>query len=343
MENSSLNIIIEKHVPFLAGVLEPYADVRYLDSSEIDAAQMAETDALITRTRTRCDRALLESSRCRFVGTATIGTDHIDTAYCAGRHITVANAPGCNAPAVAQYVMSAIAQLANRPLSQYTLGIVGVGHVGSIVEQWAKALDMRVLLCDPPRQRKEGGDGWSTLEEIAGQSDIITFHTPLTRDGRDATWHLADEDFFNSLRRAPIFINCARGPVNDTQALIKAIDNAQVSKAVIDCWEGEPDIDRELLRRAAIATQHIAGYSFEGKVRASMMVLDALTHCLGLPRLEPEEKVDMTVPQSVKIPELLRTCDLMPLTAALKATPEKFEIMRDGYKLRNEVKGGRID
>lgn len=343
MENSSLNIIIEKHVPFLSGVLEPYANVRYLDSPEIDATQMAETDALITRTRTRCDRSLLESSRCRFIGTATIGTDHIDTGYCAGRHITVANAPGCNAPAVAQYVMSAIAQLANRPLSQYTLGIVGVGHVGKIVQQWANALDMRVLLCDPPRQRSEGGDGWSSLEEIARESDIVTFHTPLTRQGQDATWHLADEAFFNSLRRSPIFINCARGPVNDTQALIRAIDNAQVSKAVIDCWEGEPDIDRELLRRAAIATQHIAGYSFEGKVRASMMVLNALTECLGLPQLQPAEKVDMTVPESVRIPELLRTCDLIPLTAALKATPEKFEIMRDSYKLRNEVKGGKID
>ena len=278
-----MNIIIEKHVPFLAGLLEPYANVRYLDSAEIDVEKMRPTDALITRTRTRCDRSMLELSRCSFIGTATIGTDHIDTAYCAERHIAVVNAPGCNAPAVAQYVMSSIVHMANRPLSQYTLGIVGVGHVGSIVEKWAKAFDMRVLVCDPPRERAEGGDGWSSLDQIAAESD--------------------------KLRRAPIIINSARGPVVDTEALIEALDSGKVSNAVIDCWEGEPAISTELLRRAAIATPHIAGYSHEGKVRASQMVLDALTNFFTLPRISLGMNVSMRVPSSVRVVDLVQTCN----------------------------------
>lgn len=338
-----MNIIIEKHVPFLAGLLEPYANVRYLDSAEIDVEKMRPTDALITRTRTRCDRSLLELSRCSFIGTATIGTDHIDTAYCAERHIAVVNAPGCNAPAVAQYVMSSIVHMANRPLSQYTLGIVGVGHVGSIVEKWAKAFDMRVLVCDPPRERAEGGDGWSSLDRIAAEADIITFHTPLTKDGPDATWHIADEAFFDKLRRAPIIINSARGPVVDTDSLIAALDSGKVSKAVIDCWEGEPAISTELLRRAAIATPHIAGYSHEGKVRASQMVLDALTNFFTLPRISLGMNVSMRVPSSVRVVDLVQTCNPMTDTAALKANPENFEQMRDSYKYRTEVKGGKID
>lgn len=343
MENRTLNIIVERHVPFLAGLLEPYANVRYLDSSEIDVEKMRPTDALITRTRTKCDRELLELSRCSFIGTATIGTDHIDTDYCASRHIAVVNAPGCNAPAVAQYVMSSIVHMSNRPLSQYTLGIVGVGHVGSIIEKWARAFDMHVMLCDPPRQRAEGGDCWSTLDEIAERADIITFHTPLTREGDDATFHMADAAFFDKLRRAPLIINSARGSVVDTDALVAALDSGKVSKAVIDCWENEPEISRELLERAAIATPHIAGYSHEGKVRASQMVLDALTNFFTLPRISLGMSVNMKVPASVRVRDLVQSYNPMTDTATLKAQPEKFEELRDSYKYRTEVKGGRID
>lgn len=330
-------------MPFLAGLLEPYANVRYLDASEIDVEKMRPTDALITRTRTKCDRQLLELSRCSFIGTATIGTDHIDTGYCADRHIAVVNAPGCNAPAVAQYVMSSIIHLANRPLSQYTLGIVGVGHVGSIIEKWAKAFDMRVLVCDPPRERAEGGDGWSTLDKIAEEADIITFHTPLTREGEDATYHLADSKFFDNLRRSPIIINSARGPIVETEALIDALDSGKVSKAVIDCWEGEPAINKDLLQRATIATPHIAGYSHEGKVRASQMVLDALTNFFTLPRISLGISVNMKVPSSVRVLDLVQSFNPMKDTAALKADPDNFEQLRDSYTYRTEVKGGKID
>ena len=168
---------------------------------------MRDTDGLMIRTRTKCNAELLAKSDVKLIATATIGTDHIDLDYCRDHSITVVNAPGCNAPAVAQYVFATLLNVINRPLQSYTLGIVGVGHVGSIVERWAKALDMKVLRCDPPRQEAEGGDDWVDLDTIAREADIITFHTPLTRDGEHPTYHIANEAFFNSLRRAPIIIN----------------------------------------------------------------------------------------------------------------------------------------
>lgn len=343
MEGNKLNIIIERHVPFLAGLLEPYANVRYVDAADINVEKMRPTDALITRTRTVCNRELLELSRCCFIGTATIGTDHIDMDYCRSRHIAVVNAPGCNAPAVAQYVMASIARLVNRPLSQYTIGIVGVGHVGSIVQRWARAWDMKVLAYDPPRQAAEGGDGWAdSLDEIARKADIITFHVPLARDGEYPTYHMADAEFFAKLRRSPIIINSARGAVVDTPALADALDSGSVSNAVIDCWEGEPDIDRDLLRRAVIATPHIAGYSHEGKVRASQMVLDALTNFFTLPRISLDTVVNMNVPHTVRVMDIVQSYDPLADTARLKAAPEQFEQLRDNYKYRTEVKGGRV-
>ena len=242
METYRLKLAVERNVPFIAGLLEPYADVTYLAADEFTPATVKNVDGIIVRTRTRCDAALLSGSRCRFVGTATIGTDHIDKDWCAANGIAVVNAPGCNAPAVAQYVFASIMQLANRPLSQYTIGIVGVGHVGSIVERWARGLGMKVLICDPPRQRAEGGDNWATLGDISNKADIITFHTPLTKDGEDATYHLADETFFAGLRRAPILINSARGPITDTAALINASATGLVSAADVPSWEGEPAI-----------------------------------------------------------------------------------------------------
>lgn len=343
MENVRVKVLVESHVPFIKGVIEPYADVEYADPADFTAERVRDADALIVRTRTRCAAPLLEGSRVKLVLTATIGTDHIDLPWCAEHGIKALNAPGCNAPAVAQYVLASIAALMNRPVEQHTLGIVGVGHVGSIVERWARALDMRVLLCDPPRARREGGD-FVTLADIARECDIITLHTPLTREGRDATYHLADKAFFESLRRSPILINAARGPVTDTAALIDALDRGQVSKAVIDCWEGEPQISRELLGRAAIATPHIAGYSLQGKVRATQMCLDALSEFFGLPAMKaaaPAECGSLDVAESVKVRGT--GYDPMADTAVLKSAPADFESLRDNYRLRQEPRTGRID
>lgn len=330
-------IIIERHVPFVQGVFEPYADVRYLSADEIDHEAMSTADALITRTRTRCDATLLDGSPCRIIASATIGLDHVDREYCRSRGIKVVNVPGCNAPAVAQYVFASISRLNSRPLNQYTLGIVGVGHVGRIVEQWARSLDMRVLLCDPPRQVAEGGEQWVDLDTIAARADIITFHTPLTRDGLHPTYHLADEAFFGKLKRWPIVINSARGPVVDNEVLVQAIDNHRVQYAVVDCWEGEPAISTDLLERAVIATPHIAGYSHEGKLRASQAVVSAVAAELGLPDLQLDEQVQGRVPDRVRIPEVVASYDPMVDTARLKADPSAFESLRNNYDYRHEV------
>lgn len=342
MDSFRLKFAVERNIPFIAGLLEPYADVIYLPADGFTPDAVKDADAIIVRTRTRCDAALLSRSRCRLVATATIGTDHIDTGWCASRGIAVVNAPGCNAPAVAQYVFASIMQLSNRPLSQYTIGIVGVGHVGSIVKRWAESLDMRVLACDPPRMRAEGGE-WASLEQIAAEADIITFHTPLSHDGDDATWHLAGREFFDSLRRNPIIINSARGPVVDTAALIDAIDSGRVCAAAIDCWEDEPAISGELLRRAAIATPHIAGYSHDGKVRATQMTLDAISAFFSLPRITAAAAAAGPVARTVTPMAIARSYNPLADTLALKNAPGDFEALRNNYRYRSEIAESRAD
>lgn len=343
MENFRLKFIIERNIPFIAGLLEPYADVVYLPADEITPEAVRDADALVVRTRTKCDKALLAKSKCRFIATATIGTDHIDLDWCRANGVTVVNAPGCNAPAVAQYVMTAIMQVINRPVAQYTLGIVGVGHVGSIVERWARSLDMRVLLCDPPRQRAEGGDVWSTLDEIAAESDIITFHTPLIKDGIDATYHIAGKEFFDKLRRSPMIINSARGSIVDTPALIEALDDGRVGIAAIDCWENEPGISQNLLDRAAIATPHIAGYSHDGKVRATQMALDALTTFFYLPRINTLAATPKSVAKSVTPASILSSYNPLVDTEILKKSPSDFERLRNEYNYRSEISDAVTD
>ena len=343
MPNSNVKIIVESNIPFVRGLLDDYATITYLAPEDITPKAVREADGLIVRTRTRCDAALLERSDVMFIATATIGTDHIDSDYCRSRGITVVNAPGCNAPAVAQYVFGSLMQVVNRPLSSYTIGVVGVGHVGSIVARWARGLGMRVLQCDPPRQQAEGGDDWTDMATIAREADIITVHTPLTRDGEFPTYHMLGADYLGTLRRAPIIINSARGAIADTQALIEARKNGLTGPLIIDCWEGEPDINRELLDLAAVATPHIAGYSREGKVRASQIVLDAATTFFMLPRVTVTEPLPPATPRCVTIQGVTDSFDPMPLTAELKADPANFERLRNTYELRHEAPEGSED
>lgn len=328
-------VIADDKVPFLDELLGGVVELRRYPGREINRDVMADAEALITRTRTRCDAALLDGTACRCVATAAIGTDHIDFDYCNSHGITVASAPGCNAPAVAQYVHAALQRLGGD--REVTLGIVGAGHVGKIVEQWARALGMKVLICDPPRAEAEGADNFVSLEDIARECNFITFHTPYTRSGRHATHHLAGEEFFNMLQRKPVFINSARGPIVDTRALLRAMDRGQVSAAVIDCWEGEPDINPDLLDRAAIATPHIAGYSIEGKRRASIMAAEAVVKVLGLPRPEALNQPFKTTPATVTAAQVKASYDPTIDTRRLKASPETFESQRDNYNLRHEI------
>lgn len=333
MDNHHLHIIVERNVRFVEGLLEQFGTVKYLAPEEISAERVQKADALFIRTRNRCDAALLDGSQCRFIGTATIGTDHIDLPYCASRGITAVNAPGCNAPAVAQYVMASILAIANRPIEQYTIGIIGVGHVGSIVERWARRMGMEALVNDPPRQAAEGSDNWSTLDEIAERADIITVHTPLDATTR----HLLDDAYISTFRRSPIVINAARGPIADTDALIRGIDSGKIHHLVIDCWENEPDISRELLRRATIATPHIAGYSLEGKIRAARMVLDEFSRTFSLPHIEMPQSAPAGAASKVSPAAIARSYHPEDDTARLKDAPETFETLRNTYALRHEV------
>lgn len=331
-----MKIVIENKIPFIAGVFEPYADVVYLPPEAITPEAVRDADALIVRTRTKCNAALLSGSKCRVIATATIGTDHIDLPWCEANGIAVYNAPGCNAPGVAQYVYASILKLQG-DVDGRTIGIVGVGHVGSIVADWGEALGLRVLLCDPPRADREGTAGFVTLAQIAEEADIITLHTPLDRTGKYPTWHLADESLFGALRRKPIFINAARGPVTDTQALIRAIESGRISHAVVDCWENEPAIDSRLLEMADIATPHIAGYSKEGKMRASQTAVKAVATALGLP-VAVGTPCTVTPASEITPEAIAASYDPADDTRRLKEHPEKFEELRNSYDLRTEVR-----
>ncbi len=341
MPNNNIRLIVESNIPFVKGLLDRYATVRYLAPEDITPEAVREADGMMIRTRTRCDSALLEHSDVKMIATATIGTDHIDLDYCRSRSITVANAPGCNAPAVAQYVFASLLAVINRPLASHTIGIVGVGHVGSIVARWAEAFDMKVLRCDPPRQRAEGGNGWCDIDTIAREADIITFHTPLTCEGCDATYHIAGGKFLGCLRRAPIIINSARGAIVDTPALIEARRAGLAGPLIIDCWEGEPAIDHNLAALCHIATPHIAGYSKEGKIRASQMALDAITTFFMMPRVTIDAPLPPAPARTVSKQGIADSYDPTIESVAIKADPDRFEQIRDTYTLRHEAPEGR--
>lgn len=332
-----LNVIIEANVPYSRSILEPMGvNVRYLAPRDITPEAMTDTDALVTRTRTLCNEALLGKSRCSIVASATIGLDHVDTDWCAAHGIKVVNAPGCNAPAVAQYVFASIMALKGADLRNLTLGIIGVGNVGKIVEQWARSLGMKLLLCDPPRQMAEGGK-WSTMRQIAREADIITFHTPLIRDGEHPTYHMCDAAFLSQCAKRPVIINAARGAVVDTPALVAALADGTVEHAVIDCWENEPDISPELLSTAVIATPHIAGYSRQGKIRATHMAINAIARHFNLPAPRFSESTPGPAPSSVDACDIMLSYNPAADTHALKNSPRRFEQLRNEYALRTEV------
>ncbi len=332
-----MRLIVDSHIPHIQGLIEPRADVLYLEPQEIKRDAVRDADALIVRTRTRCDAALLDGSRVRFIGSATIGTDHIDLDYCASRGITVRNAPGCNAPAVAQWVFCAIhAWMWARGIAApdgLTLGIVGVGHIGSIVARWGRAMGFTVLLNDPPRENRDGSfdEIFSPLEELQRRCDIITFHTPLTRDGQWPTWHLCDQAFLDGLAHCRLILDAARGPIADNAALL-----GWHGDVALDCWENEPGISLPLLEKAIVATPHIAGYSTEGKQRGTAMMLDALNAFCGWDIVVPEIAAPATGAHDVTLAGIAASYDILADTAALKADPAAFESLRNHYHYRNE-------
>lgn len=338
-----MKVLIESHIPFIKGLIEPFAEVQYLEPDEFTPTSVRDADAMVIRTRTVCNEALLAGSRCRFIGTATIGTDHIDLAYCQAQGIAVCNAAGCNAPAVAQYVLAVVGQsMQARGItdsSQLTIGIVGVGHVGSIVERFARECGFRVLLCDPFRAEAEGAAAFVDLAQIAREADVITFHTPLTRGGAHHTYHLCDADFLGSLKHCTLLINSARGAVADNDALLRHITANPEMHVAIDCWEGEPNISLPLLDRAFVATPHIAGYSAEGKMRGTAMVIEQINSHFGW-NIRPIAVNSCTPTDGAANVTLQRIIDSYnPLldTQRLRWRPSDFEAQRNHYALRHEV------
>lgn len=336
-----MKVVIDNKIPYIREAMEALADeVVYLPGKEITASVVRDADALITRTRTQCNRQLLEGSKVRFIGTATIGFDHIDTEYCREAGITWSNCPGCNAGAVEQYLHSVLLLLQQEKhveLKDACLGIVGVGHVGSHILSLAERLGMRILLNDPPRADR-GEEGFVSLETLARECDIITFHTPLERNGEYRTFHLADRAFFHSLRKKPYIINTSRGEVVETEAILEALDKGLIGGAVLDVWENEPHINLELLAKVFIGTPHIAGYSADGKANATRMVLEAFCRFFGKEmnfHIAAPEQPHREYDSDERVRQLQMynphdDCDM------LRAHPELFEQLRGDYVLRKE-------
>lgn len=352
-----IKVVADNKIPFLKGVLEQVAGVVYFPGREIGKNHIEDADALVVRTRTKCNGELLGGTEVKYIATATIGFDHIDAEYCRKNGISWNNAPGCNSGSVMQYIASALACISDKSgkgFGDLALGIVGVGHVGKKVERLARTLGMRVLLNDPPRERTEGGNGFVCLEELLEQSDIVTMHVPLNREGRDRSFHMAGERFFGRMKKGTWFINSSRGEVMDSMALTGALRRGDLAGCVIDVWENEPDIDKELLDLADIATPHIAGYSLDGKANGTAQIVRAVSDFFGLgignwyPDVPGPDEPVLTIPcgsaktDSVIKRAFMHTYDIMADSARLKGDPGSFEKHRDDYPPRREFGAYRI-
>lgn len=346
-----MNIIADRNIPYLKGIAEQYGNVTYLDGAAFTNEAIKNADTLIVRTVTHFDEKILKGTNVKLICSATIGYDHIDTDYCDSHDITWKNAPGSNSSSVQQYIVSSLISIARKKgfdLKDKTIGIIGVGNVGKKVAKACEILGMKILLNDPPRQQTESLPDFVSLDTIIEEADIITFHTPLIKEGKYKTYHLADQHFFSQLQREPIIINSARGAIIDTSAIKKALKDNLISGAIIDCWEQEPLIDIEFMNLVDIATPHIAGYSADGKANATRMSLESIANFYGLTK-EPLLQVKAPEPTNPIIdlknfeksenPEfdvILQTYNPNSDYERLKTFPETFKRLRNEYPLRRE-------
>lgn len=333
-----MKVIADRNIPFLRGRLEKAGiEAEYVDQFGFTPEKVKEADALLIRTRTRIDEHLLGGSRVGFVATATIGMDQIDLDYTRRAGIRVCNAPGCNAPGVAQYVWSSLLRLGLEP-GKHRIGVVGKGNVGRIVTDWGRRLGFEVTVCDPPRKKAcKEDEEYVPLRELLREVDAVTFHTPLTRTGEDATFHLAGAEELALLKDGAMVVNAARGGVVDNQALKKELAAGRL-RAVIDTWEGEPNLDKELLELVDYGTFHIAGYSRQGKERATRMALEALGGHFGIPIDTSGLEGPYSEPEGLSAELITASFDPMETTQALRSEPEAFDRLRNEYELRDEVK-----
>jgi erythronate-4-phosphate dehydrogenase len=347
-----MKIVADDKIPFLKGALEPFAEVHYVPGSEITREILIDADALLIRTRTKCNEKLLEGTKVRFIGTATIGFDHIDIQYCMRKGITWTNAPGCNSSSVQQYITSALLNISedyNFELRGKTLGIIGVGNVGSKVEKTGRALAMKVLLNDPPRARKEGFKNFIGLDKLLSESDIVTVHVPLNATGEDKTYHLFDNQNFSKLKDGAWFMNSSRGEVVNSGALKEVLKSDRLGGTVIDVWENEPDLDLDLLKLVSVSTPHIAGYSTDGKAKGTAMVVNSLAEYFNLPgrnwyplNVPPPLSPCISIACAGRsewaiIREAVNyTYNISDDSSRLRQSPSDFEKLRGNYPLRRE-------
>jgi erythronate-4-phosphate dehydrogenase len=347
-----IKIVADSKIPFLKGALDEVANVTYVPGNLISRDHLTDADAIIVRTRTACNEKLLQGTAVKFIASATIGYDHIDLGFCAANGIGWTSAPGCNANSVRQYIAAALAEILGREkksFSDITLGIIGAGNVGSGVLALAETLGIRTLVNDPPRERIEGSEVFSSVDKLLSASDIITMHVPLNQTGRDKTYHMANHEFFDKMKKGAWFINTSRGEVMETLSLIRALKTDKLAGVVLDVWEDEPEINRELLEIAQIATPHIAGYSADGKARGTAMSVQAVSKFfnLGLDNWHPKS-IPPAVNQVLQVdcnnksPEAVfgqistLACDILETTKKLKESPETFEFLRETYPIRRE-------
>ena len=340
-----MKIVADTNIPFLKGVLEPYAEVVYMDGRQIDREAMHDADALIIRTRTKCTEETLSGSRVEMIASATIGTDHIDLQWCGHHGIEVQNAEGCNAGGVADYVFSALYGIASRraiKLDDATIGIIGVGNVGKKVEAMARSLGFNVLLCDPPRAEKEGPEGFVSLDQLLSQATVVTMHVPLDETTRE----MAGRDFFEKIRPGAIFINASRGEVVDEAALLHA--RPKLGALVLDTWCNEPFVNPNLIEVCDIATPHIAGYSYQGKQNGTAMAVQAVARHFGIkplmtfrPVLEDESLAPMCIDlwgrtQGEIAAVLQYNYPIFTDDFLFRSNPGSFERLRSEYNYRRE-------
>ncbi len=357
MPPDRLSILVDENVPCALESFGRFGAVRVLPGRHITPADVAGVDVLIVRSVTRVDEALLRDSPVRFVGTATIGCDHVDLEYLKARNVAFASAPGSNANSVAEYVTAALllsAQARKTTLEGATIAVIGVGNVGTRVVRKAEGLGMRCVLNDPPKRRQTGDAMFVTLPDALANADYVTMHVPLLRGGLDRTEGMARGTFFDAMRRGAVFLNTSRGAVVDETALATALDSGHVAQAIIDVWQGEPDIDPKMVQRAFLATPHIAGYSFDGKVAATSMLYAAFLEWLGrgqwigleaasppdVPRLDVRDRGERD--EDLLRSAVLAVYDIQEDDRAMRqavAEPDRaarFDLLRKTYRRRRE-------
>jgi erythronate-4-phosphate dehydrogenase len=334
-----MKIVADDKIPFLKGLLEPFAEMVYLPGNKIDKEAIKDADALIVRTRTNCNEALLKDSKVKIIATATIGYDHIDTQWCEDNGILWNNAPGCNSGSVMQYIASLFVHLSQKHNFQFedrTLGVIGVGNVGRKIVKVGEALGMRIVMNDPPYVQQHNSCGYISLEGLLHEADIISLHVPLSYEGVFKTFQLINENILNKVLPGTIVINSSRGDVVDGNALLKSIESGKLQGAVLDVWENEPNIDLHLIEKLDIATPHIAGYSADGKANGTIMAVKAINNFFRFGEINFNA---IQIPKPLN-PIIEINCkgisDQEILCRAIKAT---YQVKTDDNNLRNNPAG----